>query len=120
MERQIRKTEWRTFFDQFSRRHDGWLVSLECDRVGTAFRDLPLRGIAAGERTIEIFAHGPDGSHVTHVVRRPTLVIADETSEAGDVAVTIINAEGQRTVVQFRTAVPSVMVNGVLAEEELV
>ena len=120
MERQIRRTEWRTFFDQFSRRHDGWLVSLECDRVGTAFRDLPLRGIAADERTIEIFAHGPDGSHVTHVVRRPTLVVAEETSEGGDVAVTITNAEGQRTVVQFRAAVPAEMVNGAFAAKEFV
>jgi hypothetical protein len=115
MQREIGPREWRSFFDHFSRRHEGWLVTLECDRIGYAFRDLPLRGVAVDERTIEIFAHGPDGAHIAHVVRHPVRVISDETAEGGDVAVTIVNAEGHRTVIEFRSAVPVEMVNGVAA-----
>lgn len=112
MERQIPREEWRTFFDQFSRRHDGWLVSLDCERIGVAFRELPLRGVVVDEYAIEIFAHGPDGSHMTHVVQWPAAVISDETVEGGDVAVTITNEDGQRTAVVFRCAVPAEMVDG--------
>lgn len=113
MERQIPKEEWRTFFDQFSRQHDGWLVSLECERIGLTFRELPLRGIVADEYAIEIFAHAADGSHVTHVVQWPKAVISEETVEGGDIAVTIVDEHGQRTVVLFRCAVPAEMVDGV-------
>jgi hypothetical protein len=113
MQREISRGEWRTYFDQFSRRHDGWLVTLDCERIGCAFRDIPLRGIAVDESVIEVFAHGPDGSHLAHVIRKPVRVISDETEEGADVAVTIIDAEGRRTTVQFRAAVPAEMVNGV-------
>ena len=102
MEREIQRSEWRAFFDAFSRRHDGWLVSVECDRAGLAFRDLPLRGIAVDDGAIEVFAHAPDGAHMTHVIRGPVRVISDSTSEEGDVAVTILNPRGARTVVEFR------------------
>lgn len=112
MERHIPKGEWRAFFDRFSRMHDGWLITVDCDRIGAAFRDLPLRGVAVDDSAIEVFVHGPDGAHIAHVVRRPLDVISDETSEGGDVAVTILNTEGRRTVVQFRTAVPTLIVDG--------
>jgi uncharacterized protein DUF5335 len=112
MERHIPKGEWRAFFDRFCRERDRWLITLDCDRTGSAFRDLPLRGIAIDDTAIEIFVHGSDGAHIAHVVRRPADVIGDETSEGGDIDVTILNTEGKRTVVQFRTAVPALIVNG--------
>ena len=112
MERHIPKGEWRAFFDEFSRAHDAWLITIDCDRIGSAFRDLPLRGIAIDHGAIEIFVHGPDGAHIAHVVRRPLDIISDATSESGDVAVTILNTEGKRTVVQFRSVVPAMMPKG--------
>jgi hypothetical protein len=105
MEREIERAGWRSFFDGFSRKHDGWLVTLDCDRVGCAFRDLPLRSIAVDERIIEIFVTSADGSHINHIVRKPVRVVCEEASEGGDVAITVTNAQGGRTVVALRSAV---------------
>ena len=107
MERELEKDEWRAFFDAFSREHEGWLITLDCDRIGCAFRDMPLRAIVAGDDVIEVFVLAPDGAHMAHVVRRPSHVFAGEVSEDGDVDVTILNSEGKRTVVQCRSAVPA-------------
>ena len=96
MERELRKEEWPAFFDAFSRDHAGSLVTLDCDRVGCAFLDMPLRSIVATDCVVEVFALAPDGAHVTHVVRRPSGAFA------GDMALTIENNEGKRTVIKYR------------------
>lgn len=107
MEREIVEKDWRTFFDAFRSRPDDWLITVDCDRIGSAFRDLPLSNIVIGDDAIEVFVHAPDGAHVAHIVRRPARIFADETFEGSDTVVTIVNTEGKRTVVQFRAAVPA-------------
>jgi hypothetical protein len=52
--RVIDRSEWTSFVDAFSRRHDGWLVSVAVDQPPNArryvTRDVPLRGVVAERR----------------------------------------------------------------------
>lgn len=94
MERELRKEEWRTFFDEFSRKHVQSLVTVDCDRVGCAFQDMSLRKIVAGDGVVEIFVVAPNGEQTMHVVRKPSRVFA------GDTGFTIVNTEGKKTALR--------------------
>jgi hypothetical protein len=103
MEREISQEAWPSFFDSLSRRQEDCLVTVDCQRVGSAFCDAPLRSIATGEGVIEIFVSEPDGGHMMHVVRRPSRVFVDE-ADADELTVTLVNRDGKRTVARFRYA----------------
>jgi hypothetical protein len=73
----IARNEWPSFFDGFSRQHEGWLVTLEIFQpdIGAQVeeRDLVLEGVTAelgnGDKDkIEIMIGGKPNQHVTHTV----------------------------------------------------
>jgi hypothetical protein len=121
--REIPRSEWLEFFDAFSRRHDGWLVTVE------VFGDLgaqveaeerALKGIFAedkgGSSQIEILTgSGPDET-LTHVVSRPTRVQVEETPEGAEAALQIESRDQGKTLVRFRSTVLPESVDGVARE----
>ncbi len=124
MTSEIPRQEWGRFLDEFSRRHAGWLVTIERSDPGKSpqalARDVPLAGITAefhGDhpRAIEIIA-GPRDGEINHRIAEPTRLSLSRTPEGADESIEAESADQTRTLVRFRSAVLPEMVDGLLPE----
>ena len=119
---EIPREQWAAFFDGFSRRHQGWLVTVEVlgpdvgDQVEA--RELPLEGITAelrdpGQDEIEIFVGTRPDSHVSHRVIAPEKVYLKRSEEGADEALEIASKE-MAALLRFRSAILPEMVDAVM------
>jgi hypothetical protein len=100
--RQIPREEWTRFFNNLSRKQEGWEVALEVfgpdlgDQIEE--RHMFLTGITAevNERgdTIQIMMAGTPSNHVTHSINAPVLVELRQTDLGIDSSVHIKAADG--------------------------
>ena len=112
--REIPPGEWKEFFDEFTRRHEGWLVTVEIfGEMGAQVEaeERPLKGIFAerkkGSSEIEILTGDTPDETFTHVVAHPSSVRVEETSEGAESALEIRSKDEGTTLVRFRaTALP--------------
>jgi hypothetical protein len=105
----IARDEWTAFFETFSNRHQGWLVTIEVfgSDIGAQVEahDLPLQGITAesnrsnGELISIIVGDTPD-NHVTHTIAAPTHVALKRTEQGADEAIEI-ESEDRATLLRF-------------------
>lgn len=111
--REIQRNEWVSFFDSFSNRHRGWLVTVEImdPEIGdqTEARDLPLVGITAelnerGPDQIEILVGNQADRHVSNSVVAPKQVWLKSSDEGAD-EVLEIKGENETVLIRFRSAV---------------
>jgi len=118
--REIQRNEWVSFFDSFSSRHLGWLVTVEImnPEIGdqTEARDLPLGGITAelnerGPDQIEILVGNQADRHVSNSVVDPKQVWLKSGDEGAD-EVLEIKGENETVLIRFRSAVPPELVDG--------
>jgi len=110
--REIPRDEWITFFDNLSRRQEGWEVSLEVfgPDIGDQIleRHLFLSGITAevtdkvgrGD-TIEMMMGGKRSGHVTHTITAPILVELQQTDLGVDSALQIKCADGTTSLLHL-------------------
>lgn len=121
--REIPRDEWAKFFDDFSQRHQGWLVTvrvLDAD-IGAQVEaeELPLVGITAelehSDNRISIMVGETPAAHVTHTITEPTAISIKQTEEGATEALEIKSADGAATLVRFRSAMLPEMVDGVVA-----
>ena len=112
--KEITQTNWPSFFDSFSRQHEGWLATLEIlgPDIGAQIeeRDLAFEGITdewdeIHGNTITIMAGGKPDAHVTHKITRPTEVNLEQTDEGADAALAIKSADGVTALLRFRSPV---------------
>jgi hypothetical protein len=107
--RVIPRGEWPRFFDNLSRRQEGWEVTLEVfgpdigDQVEE--RHMFLAGVTAevaekGDR-IEIMMGGKPSCHVTHMITAPTQVDLQKTDLGVDAALQIKSADGTTTLLHL-------------------
>jgi hypothetical protein len=110
--REIQRNEWVSFFDSFSSRHRGWLVTVEImdPEIGdqTEARDLPLEGITAelnerGPDQIEILVGNQADCHVSNAVVGPKQVWLKSSDEGAD-EVLEIKGENETVLIRFRSA----------------
>jgi uncharacterized protein DUF5335 len=122
---EIPSYEWGRFFDEFSRRHEGWLVTAEISgsEIGRQLevRDLPLQGITVepnevGEDEITIIAGIRPEARITHTIAAPNRVWLKQTEEGADEALEIESFEGT-VLITFRAAAVLEMVDGVLTKK---
>jgi len=111
--REIQRNEWVSFFDSFSSRHRGWLVTVEImdPEIGdqTEARDLPLVGITAELNArdpdqIEILVGNQADRHVSNSVVAPKQVWLKSSDEGAD-EVLEIKGENETVLIRFRSAV---------------
>ena len=122
---EIPHDEWKTFFDTFSRQHEGWLASLELlgSEMGAQreAHDLPLEGISATSKdeaeTIAISLGRTPEDHITHTITEPTRVWLEQTPQGANAALEIESADHVKTLLRFRSALPADMVDGVVLEQ---
>ncbi len=118
--RSIDRQQWPAFVDGFSRRHDGWLISVAvesgADTRRYLARDVPLRGVVAelndGTDSMMIFT-GETTAHAACFVERPVSLAVEETEEGAEAELTITGDDGSRTIVEFRSPMLPELVDGV-------
>ena len=113
-DQEIPREQWMKFFDDFSKRHQAWIVNWEV--LGSDLGDqektarLPLVGISAdvkGSRPrIDIMVGGRLDAHVTQIIDAPKRVWFKESDIPGHEAISIETADGRMTVVTFRHVDP--------------
>jgi Family of unknown function (DUF5335) len=112
--------EWAHFFDEFSRRHRGWLVKLTIldPRLGAQVeaRELPLQGVVADPRVREVtILLGEQPDEVEHSVRHVDRVWVELGDADAEEAVEIESTDGTRAILEFRVAVLPELVDGLAA-----
>jgi hypothetical protein len=119
---EIPRDAWSAVLDEFTRAHEGWLVTL--DVLGPEFgaqheiENLPLVGISADradqDRSIAVSVErGPD-AHLTHIVQAVDRLFLQRSDEGADFALLIQGADEVKTILRFRSAVPPETVDGAL------
>ena len=110
--RQIPRDEWTRFFDNISRKQEGWEVSLEVfgsdigDQVEE--RHMFLAGLTAevtaeggSNDQIEIMMGGSPSRHLTHTITAPTQVNLYQTDLGVDSALQIKAADGTTSLLHL-------------------
>ena len=121
---EISRNEWAGYFEEFSRRHQGWLVTVEIlgldigDQVQV--RNLPLEGITVetnddGDEMTIIAGSRPD-ARISHTIRAPLRVWVKQNEQGADEALEIESPAGA-VLVRFRSAVLPELVDGILSEK---
>ena len=118
--KEIPKTEWPKFFDNFSRQHEGWLVTLEIlgAELGAQVqgRELAFEGIVdewdeiQGNQIVIMVGEKPE-AHITHSITRPTQVNVEE-NEGVRVVLAIKSADGVMALMRFRSPMLPEIVDG--------
>ena len=124
---EIPREEWNSFFNSFSRQHEGWLATLEilAANVGAQeeARELPLAGVSLSSGANETDAISIDlgtkpDEHVSHAISEPTAVWLEQTEEGANAALEIEVADGTKTLLRFRSPMPAEFVDGVVASND--
>jgi hypothetical protein len=107
--RDIPREQWIRFFDEFSKNHEGWVVTLEVVSLDIGDQEeaagLPLVGISADvkahEDRIDIIVGGRPDVDVTRFIERPKHVWVKESGIPGDEAIEIESEDGIKTLLKF-------------------
>jgi Family of unknown function (DUF5335) len=119
--REISRAEWNEFFDGFSRRHRGWLATVE--EVGPTTgamvesRRLPFEGIFAdprGEGSVTLLLGREPDKHVEHSIAAPKRVWLETLEGGAEAALEIESGAGRKTILSFEHPRPSEMVDGLV------
>ena len=102
--REIPRDSWTDYFDDFSRRHEGWVTTVEVmgeEGAQTEAQALPLAGVSAERdgRDISIALTSEDRL-VEHIVNRPEHVRVEE-EEGGEERAVQIESPGGTTLLTF-------------------
>lgn len=110
---EIPREQWKDFCDEFSKQHEGWLVSVELvDETAepnheVIASELPLWGVTVDELPDQTEVHiiaGDQPRHVTHVITDPAAIAFEQDEQGGHTGLRIDTQEGPSLLVRFRTA----------------
>jgi len=112
--REIPRDEWKSFFDAFSRQHEGRIVTIELLASDIGDQDestrLPLVGISAdvkgGENRIDIIVGGRPDAHLTRIINAPKRVWVTEHEDGIHDALEVESDDGKKTIVSFHRISP--------------
>ena len=123
---EIPKNEWPKFLENFSRKHEGWSVTLEIFGVELGAQvqehELALAGIVDewdeihGDRIVIMVGAKPD-DHITHSIEHPTQVSLEQTVGGADVALAIESADGVTALLRFVSPILPEMADGLVGQQ---
>ncbi len=112
--REIPREQWISYFDEFSRNHEGWIIALKV--IGSDIGDqdeangLPLVGISADikdrENRVAIIVGGRSDTDVNRIINSPRRIWVKEDKLPGDEAIEVESDDGTRTLVTFHHIPP--------------
>ena len=108
---EVSRNEWSSFFETFSKQHEGRLATLEVfgDEVGaqTEAVELPFEGISlnsdTGPDSLVINLGGTPDDHISHMIERPRQVWLRQTAEGVNSAIEIEEEDNQKVLLRFRS-----------------
>jgi len=114
MSNEIKRDQWMTFFNEFSKRNRLRPTRIEVlGELGAqeAERHLPLNGISvdvtgSGAPRIEILLGGAspeDSQHLTHAITQATQVFPKTSAAGRDEALEIVDVTGSKTLLCFES-----------------
>ena len=112
--KEIQQSDWREFFDNFSRTYQGSAVGIEIlgleigaqtEETGLALEGITAESDEKSDDTIVIMVGANADDHITHSVRRPTQVSLEQTDEGLDLALAIKGADGGTVLLRFQSPV---------------
>ncbi len=124
--REIPREEWPSFFETFSRLHEGWRVTVEA--LATDIGDqveaegLPLAEITAekepdGREVLSLILGAPgEPASVTKIVDNPRRVFLLQTDEGMDSALEIEADDDTRLLLKLQEAMAPERLDGVVAK----
>ena len=118
---EIPPQDWRKALNEFTGVHEGWLVSLDVLSADLGaqreFEDLRLLGVSADpehdDGTIGVSVTSSQRQHLTHYILGVRHIHLERSDEGADVALQFESADGTRTILRFRSAVPAETVDGI-------
>lgn len=118
---EIPREAWVHKLNEFTRIHEGWLVSLDvlAGDFGAQpqIDNLPLLGVSADridhDGTIAVSVARSASEHFTRIIEAVTGIQIERTDDGADAALQIETADGTRTILRFRAAVLPETVDGV-------
>jgi hypothetical protein len=131
---EISREQWQNFCDPFTRSHHGWLVTLgrirsdvlkqDSQAADTRLEVLVDKAIFQeitpedrGDHLELLISLGEKTQHLTHRVVKPERIFFEETGEGAHAGLRIDSADGQTTLLRFRTPARPETLDG-LAEFE--
>jgi uncharacterized protein DUF5335 len=119
--RPLAQDSWAAELDGFSRRHEGWLVSINRrapdGSVSAAARDVPLVGVSPMSRESNDIAVtvGDAHNHLTHDVHDAIALRLELTADRAERALVIDAKDGSTTSIEFRSPIRVEEVDGLPA-----
>ena len=117
--RVIDRQDWSEFAQGFSRRYEGWLISVSVERRAGdrhfVARDVPLRGVVAeanGEVNSMMVFTGDTAPHMTHFIDHPVAMTVDESADGAETALTITDSGQSCTTIAFRSPMRTELIDG--------
>jgi hypothetical protein len=116
---EIPKRKWAEFFDEFSRRHEGWLVDVDDLSSGQGAQkevsDLPFFGatLESGPKGgIILELGGARTAHLEHRITAPSRVWVESLGERVEASLEVESEGDRKTLVSFRAPQPPEAVDG--------
>lgn len=113
---EIPRDQWTRFFDDFSKKHQSWIVNWEV--LGRDLGDqektnrLPLVGISADLKgsapRVNVMVGGRLDAHVTQIIEKPKRVLFKEPEQPGHEVIEIESDNGRLTLLTFRHIDPEI------------
>src|SRR2546423_14983854 len=94
----IPREQWRSFFDQFSRLHQGQAVNVQTEGKGANARGIPLLGITAEGDRVDITGGDIGGILLDHAIDHPLRIKASEWNDGISAALEIESRQGRTRV----------------------
>ena len=105
----VPQEQWIKFFDDFSKDHEGWIVSLDVLSPSLGAQEevtgLPLVGITADVKgrssRVELIVGGRPQAHVTRIIESPRRVWLKRPERVGHEAIDVESDDGTMTLMRF-------------------
>jgi uncharacterized protein DUF5335 len=107
---EIPREQWTRFLDDFSKKHEGWIVNWEV--LGAKLGDqqknarLPLVGISAdlkgSKPRVEVMTGGRLDAHVSQIIETPRRIMFRQPDQPGHEAIEVESDDGITTLITFR------------------
>src|SRR5215813_4437939 len=112
--REIPREQWVKYFDNFSKNHEGWIVTLEVISYDIGDQEeangLPLVGISADvkarENRIDLMVGGKPDVDVERFINNPIRVWVKEPEIPGDEVIEVESEDGIKTLLNFHHIPP--------------
>jgi hypothetical protein len=110
---EIPKQDWARFLEDFSRRHQGWLVRIddELPDKKTSPEGLPLEAVIrqldgeADTLSVVVRQEGRPQGHLLHTISAPAALQIEDRESGQEKRLLVRSAEDRRTVVSLRRVV---------------